>query len=162
MTMWPDAKTDPIPSTTDAAQVAPAGPPTREYRATATFVVSAGFIVVGLLFFGSLSGITRSSLGPLLALVIYVIEANGLNHRRPWARYAMTPMLVITVLFASLAVVVALSDGTWLIPIAGILAIWALMARASEALGTIPPSSAEGVLLVVGTFAASVAPLIGL
>ena len=129
-----------------------------------TFVVSAVFIVVGFLFFAGSNGVgTRSSLiGPLLALLFYLIEANGLNQRRPWARYAMTPMLAITVLFSVLAVLVAFSNGTWLIPIAGILALWAYTARPSESLGEIPTSSAEGGMVVLGTAIASIAPLIGL
>lgn len=164
MTMSPGTNSEALRPPTDALAAAPAGRPTREYRTVVAFVVSAVFIVVGLVSFGGSNGLgTRSSLfGPLLALVAYVVEANGLSRRRPWARYAMTPMLAITVVVASLAVLIAFGNGTWLIPIAGILALWAFTARPSESLGAIPSSSAEGALLVVGTALASIAPLIGL
>ena len=150
MTMWPD---------TTAAAGRTTGPPTREYRATTTFVVAAIFLTVAVLLFGRYMdrfASTSAIYVGLLGIVINVIAAWGLAAGRGWARYAMTPLLWIYVGAGILVFVVALSRNSFNIPIGGIVAAWALYAKPSEALGPVPAQSVEGTLLILGAIVAAV------
>jgi hypothetical protein len=163
MTMWPDARptTD---STVEAGASAPPVPPrpvtrTREYRAQVTFALAAVFITVVVLRLGSVERFAPApSVLPaaLLGIAVNVVAAWGLPAGRPWARYAMTPLLWIDVGAGVLTFLVALSGNALDIPIVGVVAAWALTARPSEALGPVPASSTEGTLLILGAIVAAV------
>jgi hypothetical protein len=162
--MEPDVGPDGTAAPPDAAGHVADGPPTREYRAMVTFVVAAAFIVVVLaVFSGYLSGLPPVAslfLGAVFALAVDAIEAYGLYLRRPWARFAMTPMLWIVLVFGLLSSVVALGRSTIEVPIGSILAIWALNARPAKALGRVPASSTEGTLLLIVAFVAALAQFV--
>ncbi|HTK44702.1 MAG TPA: hypothetical protein VL749_05080 [Patescibacteria group bacterium] len=164
MAMGPDIEPAGTAATPEVAVVAAPGPPTREYRATVTFVVAAGFIVFILaVFSGYMSRLppaTSVVLGSLVVVAVDATEAYGLYLRRPWARFAMTPMLWIVLVLGLLSSLVALSRSTIEIPIGSILAIWAFNARPAEGLGRIPASSTEGTVLIVVAFAAALAQFI--
>jgi hypothetical protein len=164
MAMEPDVKPDGIAAPPEAVAPVPGGPPTREYRAMVTFGVAATFILVILVVFsgymGRLPPVASLFLGALFALAVDAIEAYGLYQRRPWARFAMTPMLWIVLVFGLLSSLVALGRSTIEIPIGSILAIWALNARPAKALGRVPASSTEGTLLLIVAFVAALAQFV--
>jgi len=142
------------------------GPATREYRALVTFAVAAVFVTLVVVV---VDGNMERSATPmsvlwagLLGIANNVVAAWGLAAGRPWARYAMTPILWIYVGAGVLTVLVALSRGSVNIPIGAILAAWALYAKPSEALGPIPPSSAAGAVLVAVTFVLSLGQFVPL
>ena len=139
------------------------GRPTREYRAQWTFIILAAFLVFAYLLI--LTQAPGSAGGGLLLAGVLGIAVNGaaawgLANRRDWARYAMTPLLWIYVGAGVLVFVVALARGGVNIPIGGILAGWALLARPSETLGPVRASSTEGTLLILGAVAATVVQFI--
>jgi len=162
--MEPDVKTDGTAAPPEGVVPVPGGPPTREYRAMVTFVVAAAFILVVLAVFSGymsrLPPVASLFLGALFALAVDAIEAYGLYLRRPWARFAMTPMLWIVLVFGLLSSLVALGRSTIEIPIGSILAIWALNARPAKELVRIPRSSTEGTLLLIVAFVAALAQFV--
>ena len=164
MAMGPDVETEGTATTPEAVAAAASGPPTREYRATVTFVVAAGFILFILaVFSGYMSRLppaTSVFLGSLLVLAVDATEAYGLYLRRPWARFAMTPMLWIVLVLGLLSSLVALGRSTIEIPIGSILAIWAFNARPSKALGRVPASSTAGTILIILAFVAALAQFV--
>jgi hypothetical protein len=151
---------DPPPGIPPTAIPPTAIPLTREYRATVAFSVIAAFAFVVLVLIGSRLS-SAAVLGALVAIAVNVIEAFGLRDGRPWARYAMTPMLWIMLVVGLINVVLALSRSTLLVPIDSIVAIWALRARPADALGPLPESSAEGTALVLITLVTGVLTLFG-
>jgi len=163
MSMWPDTRPERSAPTAGAAAVAaaaPAGPPTREYRALVTFVVASVFITVAVLLFGGdMERVTSSASAlpaGLLGMAVNVVAAWGLAAGRDWARYAMTPILWIYVGAGILVFLAALTHNGVNIPIGAILAAWALYSKPSEALGPVPAQSMEGTLLVLGAVVAAV------
>ena len=164
MAMEPGVQPDGTAAPPEAVAPVRGGPPTREHRATVTFVVAAAFILVVLAVFSGymsrLPPVASLFLGALFALAVDAIEAYGLYLQRAWARFAMTPMLWIVLVFGLLSSLVALSRSTIEIPIGSILAIWALSARPAKALGRIPASSTEGTLLLIVAFVAALAQFV--
>jgi hypothetical protein len=139
---------------------APWVPPTREYRAQWTFTIAAAFLtfayVLILLQAGAIVGNTGGVfLAGALGIAVNAAGAYGLSKGRAWARFAMTPILWIYVGAGILLFVVALARSTVNIPIGAILAAWSLLAKPSPALGPVPTSSSEGMLLILGAVIAA-------
>ena len=158
----PPAEAAPVASEPVASGPIPPPPPivpTREYRATMTFAIIAGFLLLALLIVSTSSNISGSSGGAYLAAVLGILTSGfaawGLSNRRPWARFAMTPMLQITAVAGLVVFLIALSRGGINIPIGAMLAAWSLAAKPSAALGPLPASSTEGMLLIAGTAVAA-------
>jgi hypothetical protein len=149
----PGAPAAPVPT--------PAGPqPTREYRASVTFTILAFVLIIAIVVLGSQAGSFAfgALLGPILGLVAYGMAAYGLSQRRDWARFAMVPLLWIVLVSGLVSSLIALGQSRIDIPIGSLLAIWALSARPSVALGPVPTSSNEGTLLVVAAVIGALLP----
>jgi hypothetical protein len=132
---------------------AAAGRPSREYRATAAFLVTGVFtLVVVLLYRNTISSVPTIGVvtlaGPVIGAVVELVIAFGLAWRVHWASAAMSPALWIVALGGLLTFLVSLAAGSLDIPIGAILAIWALRAppRGMPELAPAPGKSAERVL----------------
>ena len=155
-------ESEPIPA------VASAGRPSREYRATAAFLLTGVFLLLAVLLYGrTISSVPTIGVmtlaGPVIGAVVELALAFGLAWRRHWAYAAMTPALWILVLSGVLTFLLSLAGGRLDIPIGAILAIWALRAPPRGTPDPAPLQPAGGVLapILVATLAVVAAwPLI--
>jgi hypothetical protein len=106
----------------------------REFRATATFLISGGFVLIAVPLYSGVLGRTPPVAGVLfvsglvLAAGAMVVTAVGLRNQARWARAITTPMLELTVLFGALALFNGLTHQRVDIPFGLVLGIWALRA----------------------------------
>lgn len=113
------------------------GGPTREYRASAAFLLGAAFmLVILLLVIGSASGGSPAGwvvplVGPIVLMLILFVTAVGLAQQATWAAVVMTPLLYLLVVSGAISFVLAFTRSTFEIPLGLILAIWALRAPPS-------------------------------
>jgi hypothetical protein len=118
--------------------MAPGGP-TREYRASAAFLIAAAFmLVILLLVVGSVSTGPPARwvvplVGPVVLMLILFATAVGLAQRATWATVAMTPLLYLLVVSGAISFVLGLLRSTLEVPLGLILAVWALRAPPSTA-----------------------------
>lgn len=109
--------------------------PSREYRASVTFMIGgAAILVVLLLLSGSLLQAAPpirgvfALVGVLLGIVVMFGTAYGLSNGRGWAVAVATPILLLVVVAGVVETIVALTHSTINIPIGALLALWALRA----------------------------------
>lgn len=114
--------------------------PSREFRGAAALSI-AGLLV--LLFLSvtawSLSIVPPIArhlavVTPLVLAILHIAVAFGLAAELHWARRAVTPLLVLAVISGVVQVIAGVVRGSLEIPIAGLLALWALRAPAAAAL----------------------------
>lgn len=116
------------------AEIAPPNPGSLEARASLALKLLAGINVAGILLamfsprvpVSNLLTVMFSAAAGVLAIV-YLVEARGLDRRRPWAVMAIRPVLLLLAASGASAVVIALTGGTMRVPFDGILAVWALL-----------------------------------
>lgn len=109
--------------------------PSREYRASVTFTIASGAILIGLLLVSGavlqtappIRGVLAIA-GVLLGLVVMFGTVYGLAHGRGWAVGVATPMLLLLLVAGVIETVVALTRSSINIPIGSLLALWALRA----------------------------------
>jgi hypothetical protein len=108
--------------------------PSRESRATFTFATAGTFEVFTLVVYGSLA-VTESPIvsmvyliGPLIRAAVLLLAAFGLFRRRAWAEAVVTPMLVVLIVGGVATLLLTLAFGGFALPIAAIVAVWALLA----------------------------------
>lgn len=145
------------------------GGPTREYRATATFLLG-GLFTPGFLFVYQgafwVDPTIRSVLlvsGVMLSVVALLVTAFGLASGRGWAVAVMSPLLKVLVLAGAIEVISALAHGTIAIPFVALLAVWALRAprRSRPTAGEPAPRWGFTGALVIGAMLFSTAwPLV--
>jgi hypothetical protein len=82
-----------------------------------------------------------------------IIEARGLDQRRPWALAAARPMLAVLVATGLLSSLVALGESRLELPIAAVLAFWALL---GVAIARVPPRDRRSNGMVVAFVALTV------
>lgn len=144
--------------------------PSREYRASVTFMIGgAAILVVLLLVSGSvlqaappIRGVVALA-GVLLGIVVMFGTAYGLSQGREWAAAVATPMLVLLVVAGVVETIVALTRSTINIPIGALLALWALrapMRTRNDASGGSPAWGAAGVLAFGGMLVSAAWPIV--
>lgn len=143
--------------------------PSREYRASVTFMIGGAVILmVALLVSGSvlqavppIRGVVALA-GVLLGIVVMFGTAYGLSQGRGWAAAVATPMLVLLVVAGAIETVVALTRSTINIPIGALLAVWALRApmRTVGASGGSPAWGAAGLLAFGGMLVSAAWPIV--
>jgi hypothetical protein len=89
--------------------------------------------------------------------VLYVVEAGGLDRRRPWAVKAVRPLLLLLVVSGASGVVIALTGGTMRVPFDGLLAVWALVGEPDR---TLVAGLARRAATVVATASALLATMV--
>lgn len=108
--------------------------PSREYRATATFLICGVFaLMVLFLVQGALPGNPPirgvvALVGGVLMTIAVLATAIGLGRQATWARAITTPMLLALVLSGAIEVVAGLTQHRLQFPLGLILGIWALNA----------------------------------
>lgn len=105
-----------------------------EARASLVFKIMAavglGGIILSLLpdsFPNSALLTVAFNLAAGLVSALYFIEAQGLDHSRPWARAAARPMLVLLAVWGAYAAVAGFNQGIVRIPFELALAVWAFL-----------------------------------
>jgi hypothetical protein len=127
---------------------------TLEGRASLALKILAAFHVAGVVFalippLLPISKLLTASFNAAAALlaVVYLVEARGLDRRRPWAVEAVRPMLVLVAASSVGAVVVANADGKLRIPFELIPVAWALLGARDRHVPPIPRFAVRGALL---------------
>lgn len=118
-------------------EIAPLEAGSLEARASLALKLMAGINAAGVLLsmfpplvpVSTLMTVAFSAAAAVLA-VLYVVEARGLDRRRPWAVAAVRPLLILLGLSGVSAVVIALNGGTMRVPFDGLLAVWAWLGAA--------------------------------
>jgi len=95
--------------------------------------------------------------GGLAALQI--VEARGLDHRRPWAVGALRPLLVLLVAAGFAAMLVGMGEGRIRLPYESVLAVWALLGTADLTL--VRHAGSRSLALVGGALLLVVSMLFG-
>jgi hypothetical protein len=122
-------------------EIAPLEAGSLEARASLALKLMAGINAAGVLLsmfpplvpVSMLMTVAFSAAAAVLA-VLYVVEARGLDRRRPWAVAAVRPVLILLGASGVSAVVIALNGGTMRVPFDGLLAAWAGLGAADPAL----------------------------
>lgn len=151
---------------------APAAPPgpTREYRGTVTFTLIALLSPVVLL----LSVIADYTAPPIVRLAATIGSGAttavlfgvglGLSAGRPWARVAMTPLLLVLLIAGVITFVAALLRSAIEVPFGALFAIWALRAPVAFPVAAAARHRAAGLaavgVLVAATFWPAAASLV--
>lgn len=128
----------------------PAGP-SCEYRATAALLVGGLFSLLVLLLVGGATSATPPIRGVLLfggvavGAVAMLTTAYGIASGRRWAIAIMVPMLLVQIAAGAVEAVWGLAHSTLTLPIAAVLAIWALRAPIRTKLEPSPGAGHWGV-----------------
>jgi hypothetical protein len=117
--------------------------PSREARATFTFAVTGALdlfsvVIYGLAFTGAPIVGAVYLTGPLIGAATLLVAAFGLHARRPWAESVVTPMLIVLIVSGVVTLSLTLALGGLSIPIAAIVAVWALLAPRRSATVDVP------------------------
>ena len=133
--------------------------PSRESRATTTFVVSAVFALVILFIASAALGEFPLLLWTVLLMIGSLLAtAVGLNGGAGWARAITTTMLQILLVTGVISSLLAIIQSRIEIPIGAILAIWALNSPFATPLGEEDVAGGNGTAALAAMLIGSIAP----